>query len=116
MGNEKKLKVYCETTFWSYLVGRQTTDEKIARDQAFTLKWWQEIAPKCDIYISQYVGIESARGNAEMAERRLQCMTSAQSVDGMIESVEHLARLLHEGYAVPVTETTDAAHIATAAI
>ena len=38
MGNEKKLKVYCETTFWSYLVGRQTTDEKIARDQAFTLK------------------------------------------------------------------------------
>ena len=116
MGNEKKLKVYCETTFWSYLVGRPTTDEKIARDQAFTLKWWQEIAPKCDIYISQYVGIESARGNAEMAERRLQCMTSAQSVDGMIESVENLARLLQEGYAVPVTETTDAAHIATAAI
>ena len=37
MGNEKKLKVYCETTFWSYLVGRQTTDEKIARDQAFEL-------------------------------------------------------------------------------
>ena len=116
MGNEKKLKVYCETTFWSYLAGRQTTDEKIARDQAFTLKWWQEIAPKCDIYISQYVGIESARGNAEMAERRLQCMTSAQSVDGMIESVENLARLLHEGYAVPATETTDAAHIATAAV
>ena len=22
MGNEKKLKVYCETTFWSYLNGR----------------------------------------------------------------------------------------------
>ena len=37
MGNEKKLKVYCETTFWSYLVGRQTTDEKIARNQAFGL-------------------------------------------------------------------------------
>jgi hypothetical protein len=38
---KKRLKVYCETTFWSYLAGRQTTDEKIARDQAFTLKWWQ---------------------------------------------------------------------------
>ena len=113
---KKRLKVYCETTFWSYLAGRQTTDEKIARDQAITLKWWQEIAPKCDIYISQYVSIESARGNAEMAERRQQCMTSAQFVDGMIESVENLARLLQEGYAVPKTEATDAAHIATASI
>ena len=35
MGSEKKLKGYCETTFWSYLVGRQTTDEKIARDQSY---------------------------------------------------------------------------------
>ena len=41
-------------------------------------------------------------------------MTSAQFVDGMIESVENLARLLQEGYAVPKTEVTDAAHIATA--
>ena len=113
---KKRLRVYCETTFWRYLAGRQTTDEKIARNQAFTLKWWQEIAPKCDIYISQYVSIESARGNAEMAERRQQCMTSAQFVDGMIESVENLARLLQEGYAVPKTEATDAAHIATASI
>ena len=54
--------------------------------------------------------------DAEMAERRQQSMTSAQFVDGMIESVENLARLLQEGYAVPKTETTDAAHIATAAI
>ena len=54
--------------------------------------------------------------NAEMAERRQQCMTSAQFVDGMIESVENLARLLQEGYAVPKTEATDAAHIATASI
>ena len=51
-----------------------------------------------------------------MAERRQQCMTSAQFVDGMIESVENLARLLQEGYAVPKTEATDAAHIATASI
>ena len=31
----KRLKVYCETTFWSYLTGRQTTDEKIARDPQY---------------------------------------------------------------------------------
>ena len=46
----------------------------------------------------------------------MQRMSSAQSVDGMIESVENLAQLLQDGYAVPKTEATDAAHIATAAI
>lgn len=36
---DKKLKIYCETSFWFYLTGRQTDDEKIARWQALTLKW-----------------------------------------------------------------------------
>ncbi len=26
-----KLKIYCETSFWSYLVGGPTSDEKVAR-------------------------------------------------------------------------------------
>ena len=47
--SEKKLKVYCETSFWSYLNGRQTPLQHIAVKQAATLQWWQEIAPKCEI-------------------------------------------------------------------
>ncbi len=44
----KKLKVYCETSFWSFLNGRPTPLAHIAVKQAATLQWWQEIAPKCD--------------------------------------------------------------------
>ena len=39
-----KLKIYCETSFWSYLVGGPTSDEKVARWQALTRKWWEEVA------------------------------------------------------------------------
>ena len=116
MENENKLKVYCETTFWSYLVGRQTADEKIARDQAYSLKWWQEIAPKCDIYISQYVTIEAARGSALFAKRRADAMSPAVSLDGTTNAVKQLAALLLSAHAVPDTEPTDALHIATASI
>ena len=30
MGDRKRLQVYCETSFWSYLTGRPTKDEKVA--------------------------------------------------------------------------------------
>ena len=52
---EKKLKVYCETSFWSYPNGRPTPLRHIAVKQAATLQWWQEIAPNCEIYVSQFL-------------------------------------------------------------
>ncbi len=70
MGNEKKLKVYCETTFWSYLNGRHTPLQHIAVKQAATLQWWQDIAPTCEIYVSQYVEDEVRDDDAAFASRR----------------------------------------------
>jgi len=49
---EKKLRVYCETSFWSFLNGRPTPLSHIAIKQAATLQWWQEIAPKCMLFVS----------------------------------------------------------------
>ena len=40
----KKLKVYCETSFWSYLTGRPTALAHIALKQASTLAWLQNEA------------------------------------------------------------------------
>ena len=40
-----KPKVYLETSFISYMVGKDTTNVKIASEQAWTRKWWAEIAP-----------------------------------------------------------------------
>lgn len=112
----KRLKVYCETSFWSYLNGGRTPLQHIAAKQAFTLQWWQEIAPKCEIYVSQYVESEVADGNAEFAARRKASMADAMWLDGKIPEVDALSILLMSGAAVPATEATDALHIATASV
>ena len=52
---KKKLKVYCETSFWSWLVSRPSTDPDHAIKQAWTRKWWEEAAPKCEIHVSEHV-------------------------------------------------------------
>ena len=113
---KKRLKVYCETTFWSYLNGGRTPLEHIALKQSATLRWWEEIAPSCDIFVSNFVGQEAQEGNKQFAERRLDSLVGIASLDGLVQPVRCLANELMEGHAVPDTEATDASHIATAAV
>ena len=49
------MKVYCETSFFSYLTGRKTADATIALRQASTMRWWQSETPKCKLFISVHV-------------------------------------------------------------
>ncbi|MBR0056628.1 MAG: type II toxin-antitoxin system VapC family toxin [Kiritimatiellae bacterium] len=112
----KKLKIYCETSFWNYLVGGPTSDEKVARWQALTRKWWEEIAPLCEIYVSQHVFDEAGDGNAEKAKARLRFIGEAKLVEGRSPAVQKLATALHGAHAVPETQSTDALHIAASAI
>ena len=42
MAERKKLKVYLESSFVSYLTGRETDDAKIAADQAHPRRWMRE--------------------------------------------------------------------------
>ena len=116
MGNEKKLKVYCETTFWSYLNGGNTPLLHIAVKQAATRQWWQDIAPSCDIYVSQYVENEARDGDAAFAARRQASMANATWLEGTLPEVLSLADTLMRENAVPEGEATDASHIAVAAV
>lgn len=116
MAEERKLRVYCETSFWSFLNGRPTPLAHIAVKQAATLQWWQEIAPKCEIYVSQYVNAEAVGGNPQRAEMRKASLKGTAAVDGMTSDVKELANRLMFEHAVPDSEATDAAHIATASV
>ncbi len=116
MAGTGKLKIYCETSFWSYLVGGRTSDEKVARDQALTQKWWEDVAPKCEIFISQYVIAEGGRGDADLAKARKSAMLNAIVVDAKESDVNPVAQKLMSGHAVPEKEGTDALHIATASV
>ena len=47
-----KPRVYLETSFISYMAGKETTNVKIVAEQAWPRKWWAEIAPPCDVFVS----------------------------------------------------------------
>ena len=113
---EKKLKVYCETSFWSFLNGRPTPVQHVAVKQSATLKWWQEVAPLCEVYVSQQVNLESDGGDPEYAARRRKGFEGALRIDGMTPEIKELAATLLNAHAIPQTEPTDALHIATATV
>ena len=50
-----RLKVYLESSFVSYLTGRETDDAKIAADQAYTRLWMRDQADLCDCRVSQFL-------------------------------------------------------------
>ena len=113
---KKRLKVYCETSFWSYLNGGPTPLAHIAVKQAATLRWWQEVAPLCDIFVSQYVGSEAEEGGAAFARARMRDIEAFPLLDISIPAIASLALSLVAAHAVPPNEVADAYHIATAAV
>ena len=86
---KKKLKVYCETSFWSWLVSRPSTDPDHAIKQAWTRKWWEAAAPKCEIHVSEHVLAEAARGAiAVVTKAGLQCPAIVTPENFMKEDLE----------------------------
>lgn len=114
--NSIRAKVYLETSFVSYLVGKETTDVKISSDQAWTRKWWAEIAPECDVFVSDFVLAEARVGNAEQISKRLEFLKGINFVDYDGEKVEALARKLIGDDAFPPNAATDAYHAAVSAV
>lgn len=113
---KQRLKVYCETSFWSYLNGGRTTLAHIAVKQAATREWWDAIAPTCDVYVSKHVDSEVEDGDPERARLRKASIATAQLVDGLTDEVTAFADAILASHAVPDKEITDALHIATASV
>lgn len=112
----ERLKVYCETSFWSWLVSRPSSDPDHAVKQAYTRKWWEECAPHCDVYVSEFVAKEAAAGDPAQVSLRMAEIMKHKSLDAGHPQVKSLALDLLRTHAVPEGEVTDAFHIATAAV
>ena len=110
-----QLKVYLETTFFSYLTGRQTSDVSVAHRQAVTRKWWEDEREKCDLRISAFVLTEAERGDEEQAQLRKNAMQGIAYLETESAEIKRLASILMAGHAIPSSEVADALHIATAA-
>ena len=112
----KRLKVYLETTFVSWLVARPATLVHSACIQAYTRRWWEEAAPDCDLYVSDLVVQEAVKGDDEQARLRLDVIKTVNVLDSSNAQARELANRLLEAHAVPASEYPDALHIATASV
>ena len=112
---EQKPLVYLETSFISYLTARVSSDEKLARSQALTRRWWEEEGPKYTPVVSDAVWMEAVDGDPRQAALRTAFLEGIPSL-AVTPEAERLAAKLLEAHALPDRSNTDALHIALAAI
>jgi len=113
---EQKLKVYLETSFMFYLTGRETTDAKVAADQAFTRKWWSVEGPKCELFTSPFVIVESNDRDPEYVEKRNEKIAQTRLLPVDLPLITEITEALLSQSELPRKEVTDAQHISTAAV
>jgi len=112
----EKLRIYLETSFMFYLTGRQTSDVKVSSDQAYTRRRWEEIGPTCELYTSEYVIQESEDHDPDCAAIRAEKIAQTTVLAAGDPKAVELARRLLADKALPPKETTDAFHVAVAAV
>jgi predicted nucleic acid-binding protein len=108
-------RVYLETTVISYLTAWPSSDLIRSAHQQLTKDWWQNCLDRFDVFVSQAVMEEAARGDPDAAAERLEAIASFPLLQTTAD-VEALARILGKELRLPDRATTDALHIAISAV
>ena len=106
---------YIETTIPSYYTGRISSQSQLATDQLRTRKWWDAGCSGLRLVTSKETLTEAARGNSEMAQKRLALVADIPILP-VTEQVIELAEALVSRGIVPEHVTSDAFHIAIASV
>ena len=109
-----KPKVYIETSVVSYLTSAPSRDLVVAAHQQLTREWWQQ-RERFDLFVSEAVHQEAARGQHDAAARRTAILQGISSLS-LDTAVIDLARQLLEANALPEAARGDAFHVAIAAV
>ena len=107
--------VFIETTIPSYYVARGSRDVVQIARQELTTSWWNDQRQQYDLYTSQVVLDEAARGESEMARKRLELLDEMPLLD-VDEVVTALAKELVANSVIPEKAADDALHIACAGV
>ena len=110
-----KPRLYLETTIPSYLVARASRDAILHGQQAATQKWWEQRRSHYELFVSAFVDLEAARGDAEMALARAAAMQDLPRL-AATEDVRQLAAAILNASLIPAKAEVDASHIAVAAV
>ena len=109
-----KPRVYLETSVISYLTGRPSRDLVTAAHQQITRDWWDQRG-RFDLFVSQAVLAEAARGDADAAARRLEALGEPAVLPVTAEAADLAERLIREN-AMTAEAVIDAVHVAVAVV
>jgi predicted nucleic acid-binding protein len=99
----------------SYAAARRSTNLHVQVRQDDARRWWDECAPKFDLFISQAVLDEAARGDPMAAHERLEMLTGLTLIPLNDEIVRVATELLKQ-HLLPEKASADALHVAAAAV
>jgi predicted nucleic acid-binding protein len=105
--------VYIETSLIGYLTARPSNNLILMANLGITQEWWDTRRDQFTIYISQVVLDEVARGDLEMANRRLEILRDFPLLE-VNERVQSLAVQFLTKSNLPAKAADDALHIAIA--
>jgi hypothetical protein len=109
-----KPSVYIETSIVSYLAADPSRHPVTLRNQQLTHEWWNTRRDAYALYTSALTVAEAARGNPEVAQRRLALLATIPVMAPPFGTLE-LARALLRGIPLPDYAAADAEHMALAA-
>ena len=107
--------VYIKTSIIGYLTARTSNNLILMANVEATREWWDTRRDQFDLYISQTVLDESARGDAEIAKRRLEILSDFPLLE-VNEAVQELAAQFLTKSNLSPKAADDAIHIAVATI
>ena len=105
-----KPKVYIETTIISYLAARPSRDLIVAAHQQLTHQWWDTSRASYDLWTSQEVIGECAKGDPAAAQQRLEVLAKIALAEIGASALD-LAREFVESGAIPQEAAEDALHL-----
>lgn len=111
-----KYKVYLETSFISYLVGRLSTDLVTLQRQLSSQRWWRTQRTQFSLFASQTVYRECVRGDPDLVQERLLVLQEAELLPLTREILETAERLIVPSGPLSKKSADDAIHIAAATV
>ena len=108
-------KVYVETSIPSVLKSRPSRDPEKARRQSVTLEWWELYRWQFDVYYSDCVEKEARQGDPGAAKLRIKALEPFKKLEPS-EVAKKLALTILEFCHLPQSASTDAEHVAIAAM
>jgi len=104
------VSIYIETSVISVLTARLSSNVLSLSRQMLTRQWWAEHRSSYDLFVSQFVHDEAARGDSDAARQRIEILDGLSTLEITPEVFDIATELISSGI-LPEQARLDALHI-----